>query len=200
MNPWDDNDVLALKFLSFKLQLSDMEMDMNSYGKWYKAIITDNIDLTYQILRQRDLQKKKKLLDGYFAPKEQNIDNLARKYLGYHSLTQCQRSLTLAFVFGSRQTLAAMLENGADPLTCDKTGDTILHNVIAVASSYPDTEADLSAMYTYFMHLLTPEQQKVILYKENALGLRPLEEAAQKGCVTLLKTIFMTPGELITLI
>ena len=33
-----------------------------------------------------------------------------------------------------------------------------------------------------------------MLYKENALGLRPLEDAAQKGCALLVKSIFKTPG------
>ena len=48
----------------------------------------------------------------------------------------------------------AMLQNGADPLLTEINGDMILHSVTSVASSYPDTEADLAETYTYFMNLL----------------------------------------------
>ena len=172
-----------------------MDMDMECYGRWHYAICADNLDLTHQILDEIDIQEKKKYLNGSFTHKGQHMDTIVNRCLGHDSITQCQKSLALAFVFGSRQTLAAMLEYGADPLTSDTNGDTILHTVTSVAKSYPDIESDLAETYVYFMNLLTPEQQRELLHKENSLGLRPLEDAAQKGCVILLKTIFKTPGD-----
>ena len=189
MQPGKDNCVLP-----FELESSDMEMDMERYGHWHNAIITDNIDLTHDILGKLNSQEKNKFLNGYFNSKEHYIDAIARKYLVNGSLLRDQKSLTLAYVFGSRQTLKAMLEYGADPLRYNANGDTILHTITSVAKSYPDIEADLAETYVYFMSLLTQEQQRELLYKENSLGLRPLEDAAQKGCITLLKTIFNTPG------
>ena len=164
-------------------------MDIESYGRWHDAICTNSRDLTTEILRELDLHDRKKHLDGYFTSQEQDTDNTTQ------TLSHCQKSLTLAFVFGSRHTLAAMLEYGADPLISNANGDTILHTVTSVAKCYPETESDLADMYVYLMTLLTPEQQREILFKENALGLRPLEDAAQKGCIILLKTIFNTPGD-----
>ena len=183
---------------NLKLQISDMEMGLDSYGQWHNAIITNNIDVIKQILGELDLQEKKKYLNGHFSSTEQNVDTIAGRCLGHSTFTQCQRPLTLAFVFGSKETIAAMLENGADHMITETNGDTILHSITSVAHSYPDSEAELSNTYTYFMSLLSSDQQRELLHTENVLGLRPLEDAARQGCITLLRSIFKTPHVYLT--
>ena len=187
-----------MKMINLKLvsqtPLRMNNMDMDKYSDWYEAIKSDSTEFIFLSVINLSETERYKYLNGYFVFDDDGAQKVASNHFGHNTMVQCQRPMTMAFVFGSRRTLAAMLEYGADPLVTESNGDTILHSVTSVASSYPDTEADLSEMYTYFMSLLTLKQQKELLYKENALGLRPLEDAAQKGCVLLLKSIFKTPG------
>ena len=171
-----------------------MEMPMEKYLDWHTAIMTDDSEFITSTVIKSYENEKERYFNGFFTSDDDGTYEVAKKHFGMNSMVQCQRPLTLAFVSGSRKTLVAMLQNGADPLLTEINGDTILHSVTSVASSYPDTETELAETYTYFMSLLSLEQQKELLYKENALGLRPLEDAAQKGCVLLLKSIFKTPG------
>ena len=171
-----------------------MEMPMEEYAKWHESIVKDQADFMESTVLKLSESHRHIYMNGYFVSNDDGTDQMIKKHFGKDFMTQCHRPLTLAFVFGSKKILAAILENGADPLVTESNGDTILHSVTSVANSYPDTESDLAATYTYFMSLLSLKQQKELLYKENTLGLRPLEDAAQKGCALLLKSIFQTPG------
>ena len=185
---------MTARHLNFVSQAPMDSMEMEKYADWHEAIKSDSTEFMLSSVINLSENERYKYLNGYFVFDDDDADRIAKNHFGHNTMVQCQRPITMAFVFGSRRTLAAMLENGADPLLTESNSDTILHSVTSVASSYPDTESDLAEMYTYFMSLLSLEQQKELLYKENALGLRPLEDAAQKGCVLLLKSIFKTPG------
>ena len=154
----------------------DMTMSLDTYRDWHKAIITDNLEFTTNLLAGLHPADKEKHLNGCFVYSDSETRRVLERNFGREVEVQCYRPLGLAVVFGSRNVLRVMLEHGADPTRRETNQDTILHMIISVASSYDNTECGLTEMLVYLMSLLTKQQQKWLLFSENALGLRPLED------------------------
>ncbi|KAK2162920.1 hypothetical protein LSH36_89g00026 [Paralvinella palmiformis] len=173
--------------------IDDMEMPVDKFADWHRAIIGDDLDFFTLTLETYSQTERDRCLNGYFVSVEDDSERIIKKHFKRDSLIKCQKPLALAFIFGSRKLLKVMLENGADPLGTESNQGTILHSIIAVASLYPELEKGLAETYPYFIGLLSSEERKQLLFSENDLGLRPLEYAAHRGCVSLVRAIFQTP-------
>ncbi|KAK2141863.1 hypothetical protein LSH36_1030g00020 [Paralvinella palmiformis] len=177
-----------------KIDVPDLTMPIDRYSEWLTAIIDDDVVYMTNTVSNLSKSDKHRHFNGHFTTEDRETERIFHIHFKKHSRIHCQKPLILAFIYGSKKVMAAMLEHGADPLAKESNLDTILHNVASVANSYPETEPELAEMYGYFMDLLSKKQQKELLYSENELGLRPLEDAAHKGCSLLVKSIFQTPG------
>ncbi len=173
----------------------DPLLPMSEYAHWFDAIQSDDLDGMRAILDQVQPKDIPKMIRGRFQYRSKTSERVLGKMGSQNRMElSVSRPLSVAVLFGAARAIQILLQEGADPLATEENHSNVVHCLVLVAWLENDKEVEMLENYRLLIKLLTEDQKREILYQENAAGLRPLELAAQKGCLTLFKGIFQTPG------
>ncbi len=172
-------------------------MDIEKYQFWFDALRSNNEDTVLATLNQSDKEETDRLLNGWF--KCDDDEKLHKIFTEARSSNfSITRPFILAGVSGSYDTLACLLQQGADP-HCREEGDhNLLHSMVLISHCFPQQEEDQARWYGRCSKILGNERMALLLRGENSDGLRPLELAAKLGSCKMVKVILETPGVYLT--
>ena len=157
---------------------------------WLTAVTNNNVNHVQEILASAS-NSKNILLNKRFTNLYDDMGARAGYFLARYRV---DNAVLAAVVNGSRDVLQCLLDHGADPLITDEHDDNIAHTVVSIVTAHPQLEDVQLGNLEHFLNVLPIKQRQNILKTENKLRLRPLEYALYKGCITLFKCIFQTPG------
>lgn len=174
---------------------SDQEMPLLMYQTWFDAIESDDIESAKRILTgvrtEVDIMLNGKFQFHYFTSGSKN-----KIWKQKNKTLPCffQRPVVLAAVFRSKEVLKFILNQGADIYLNDGGDNNIIHAIVWGAALQPEFENEYKEIYLMITDSLSRQEQKSLLMRENADGLRPLELAARLTTFYLFITIFNTEG------
>lgn len=168
-------------------------MNMAHYQYWYDVIVRDDAHQAESILNSASPPEKDLLLKGTFEFEEFGDHGMAgkRKYrirLPFH----------LAVAFCCKKIIKLFMTYDINVECCDQFNRNALHSCVSVAFSFPDMEAAMSQLIPWFEELVGLETFCRMQSQENCDRLRPLEYAAQQGCLQVMSSIFQTRGNVST--
>ncbi len=185
------------KIVPSLIEVSTESMDVEEYQFWFDALRNNNEDTVVATLNQSDSDEKHRMLNGWFKYSD---DKNLQDFLTHtkRSNFDTTRPFILAGVSGSHETLACLLQNGADPYCLEEGDHNLLHSMVLISNCFPQQEEDQARWYSKSAKILGNEQMALLLRGENADGLRPLELAAKLGCCKMVKAMLETPGVYLT--
>ncbi len=161
-------------------------LPFEEYEDYLKALKSDDVDTVTELLDQAGEKKIDAMLNGTFQFAQ---DTFVKK----SDSTRFSKPLVVAVVAGSLAVVQVLFDRRCDVFQCNSNRENILHAV--VLANYLEILSTERAMkiYKIVVSLVeTPVLQKLLL-SENSGGLRPVELAANLGCVSLYETIHLTP-------
>ncbi|CAD5125478.1 DgyrCDS13692 [Dimorphilus gyrociliatus] len=174
---------------------SDQEMPLLMYQTWFDAIEKDDLESAKRILTgvrtEVDIMLNGKFEFHYFTNSSKN-----KIWKQKNKTLPCffQRPVVLAAVFRSKEVLKFILNQGADIYLNDGGDNNIIHAIVWGAALQPEYENEYKKIYRMITDSLSRQEQKSLLMRENADGLRPLELAARLTTFYLFIAIFNTEG------
>lgn len=192
-----ENQISAIDSEILDLELSPIKMQISEYSEWFDIIIKDDVVAATEFLRDKPETEKSHLLNGccfdYDIPVsiEENKEklNVVEK-----CLTRVNMPFHIAISFCSKEIAGLFLENDADVLQRNEYGN-VLHAGITVAFAQLMSQVEISKMIKWLIGQLDLRTVKALLLQENTDGLRPLEYAAQQGCLHLMNLILEIKGQ-----
>ena len=157
---------------------------------WMDNIRLNNADGMQAILESCNSKEANTLLNGRFDYLDSNLSKTLRLY--HPARTYYTYPVTIAASYGAVDVLTLLIENGADPLICESGGNNIFHTLIDVSCASPKSESRMAEIYRELTRRLSLGVQRKLLSMENSYDLRPIEYAAGKGCVLMLRSILET--------
>ena len=85
---WQDI-TLQFKLLPNEVKLADMEMQMEKYLDWHKAIMTDNSEFITSTVIKSPESVKERYFNGLFISDDDGTGEIAKKHFGINSKVQC---------------------------------------------------------------------------------------------------------------
>ena len=168
----------------------NMHIPCNESRQWLDAMRLNDSDHVLETLCTAEEDEKRRLVNGQFNIKD--VDVIQQVFHIYPDTIHCTYPITVAILYGSFDVVTILLEHGADPLVCEERGENILHMLVLVNATCPTQENNIVQVYINFAKILPLHIQKSLLHGDNYFGLRPLEYAANKGCIKLLRAMLET--------
>lgn len=162
------------------------DLPTSKYQTWFSAIVQDNVDYVSEILGQASMEEKHVLLTlpfNYFEKDKTNLYKLPTKNICY--------PFHLAVAMSSRKVASLFLSKyHVDVTKTDATKSNVLHCCVLAGFLFPKMEDSICKSVAWLLDQVDLETLSTLMKQENKDGFRPLEFAAQQGCLKLMK-IFM---------
>lgn len=155
------------------------------------AIIQNDAEQVKHLLNGQSELTRDLLLEGtlYDADDKQRTGEFR-----FTATSYCpEKAWMLAAIYNSRDVMKVMLEHGTDPCQKTSNGNSVLHVLVAFASTLSE-EMEKKLIYTakYIKTLVGEISFRNLLLGENDDDLRPLELAAHLGAIWFFLFIFET--------
>ncbi len=164
-----------------------------AFEHYYEALVHNDSAKVEFLLKQVSNIQKNCMVNGQFVY-ESGEDNTLTKALS----PRMSRPLHVASMVGSADAVEVLIKHGADVLQKNQYKENIIHSIVAGCSL--DLISNKTAVKAYHKLLshLDRATIKELLMHENLKGFRPLEMAANLGCVLLYEAIQLTPDIYVT--
>lgn len=96
--------------------------------------------------------------------------------------------LHIALSSCSKDVCQLLMDYSVNVLTVDLNHYNVLHACVVSAFNRPEIERQLCSNVDWFLTQITSDQVRQLMHQENKDGFRPVEFAAQQGCLMLMKT------------
>ncbi len=163
----------------------------HEFESYHEALQNNNMDVVASLLSQRRVSQRFALLNGEF-----DLGDGSWVPLSY--LSRVSRPLFMAVMTGSVEVTELLLKEGADVHQTNTHGENIIHSLVAACSLNLISTDNSIKTYKGLVSVLDFLDLKKLLLQENKTELRPLEMAANLGCVSLLETMLLTPEVYVT--
>ena len=163
-------------------------LPFSSHEHYFEALAQNDVAEVKLLLTQATSFDRKEMLNGSFEFDEDELP------FAHPLLTRMTKPLLVAVMKGSCAVIEYMIQQGADVLQENSKKENIIHT-LAVAS-YFELQAEESIVSVYKELILKLDKDKIrdLLMHENCSGFRPLEMAANLGCILLYEAIQLTPN------
>ncbi len=158
---------------------------------YYEALETNNAEKVALILSPATTQKRKALLDGQFDFGEEST-------IPQTHLSRLSRPLFVATMMGAMEVVELLIKQGADVHQENCHGENIVHTLVAASALDNISEDEAVKFYQSLVTVVGKSDIHKLLFYENRDGLRPMEMAANLGCITLYEAIHLTPDVFVT--
>lgn len=189
-----DSDQAGIILTSFNQQFKkeqerDFPLDIAKHQEWFDVIISDDVEKAESIFSSVSQTEIHRLINVEFDFESDPlttvaINNKFRILIPFH----------IAMAFCAKGVVKLFLTNGAEIHNQDQYKRNVLHSCIILAISLPSLETQITEIIMWFAKEVGDEDWQALLYQENEDGLRPLECAAQQGCLKIMKTLLESPG------
>ncbi len=163
----------------------------SKYGSYFRAIQENDVDTVSGVLRNASPTQCQLLTNGLFCAEEENLEPK-------HVTRRMTRPLIVAVMMGSVEVMKLLLEKGAKIFQENCFKENMVHSLVASNSLELISEQRSICTYKSVMQHVDTQDLVVLLKHENSDGLRPLEMAANLGCLNLYEVIHHTPGVYVT--
>ena len=162
-----------------------------AHERFYKALLHNDTNQLLGVLSQASAPEKSSLINGEFCVEGK---------LNFSSpiLKRMTRPLLVAAMVGSVEVVELLVKHGANVFQENAFHENIFHSVVAASSLEVIFEKRAVSVFKRITETFHKGETYKLLLAENNNGLRPLEMAANLGCVLLYETIQMTPGVYLT--
>ena len=160
---------------------------------WHKALICDDVVALKEYLETSSETDKLCLINGRFDYQDHTLDGLQVSGT-LAEIRKCTYPFTIAVFYGSWKVVSALLEEGVDPLVQEEHEENILHLLVVLAAENLRPEENALKTYATLMGMLSVELKRALLHAENGIHQRPIEYAANRGTIQLLRAMFDTNG------
>lgn len=186
------NNILAK--LTVPLEHGNTCLQLTKYQEWYDILVKDDFQCAEMLLSRVLNSYRDILLNSRFSFKAGN------KGFGKEKTSKEKVNLPLhvAVCSISKRTTQLMLSYGVDVLGINTESNNVLHSAVYTAFTTPKLETNICEVIKWFLAQLDYKDVHHLLFQENQNGLRPIELAAQQGCLNLMKTLFETKGHMIS--
>ena len=144
-------------------------------------------------MKDQVILEKSSLINGRFDYQDQTLDGLQVS----GTLAEIRRftyPFTIAVFYGSWKVVAVLLKEGVDPLAQEEHEGNILHLLVFLTAENLKPEDNVLQIYNTLMGILSLENKRTLLHAENGIYQRPIEYAANRGTIQLLRAMFDTHG------
>ncbi len=153
--------------------------------QYYRALESNNVEEVTQYLSESSTRETR--LNGEF-----NFGDVS--FIPEGELARLCRPLFVAVMMGAVDVMEFLIKQGADVHKENIHGENIIHTIVAASALDLVPEERAVCMYKRLVVLLKFPVLEKLLMHENMDGLRPLEMAANLGCLSLYECIHFTPG------
>ncbi len=154
---------------------------------YYDALQNNNTIAVASVLSGAGDYQRKALLNGPF-------DFGGASLVPANYMSRMSRPLLISVMTGSVKVMELLLKEGADIHQTNTHGENIIHSLVAASSLNLICTEEAIKTYKKLVSVLDSLDLEKLLLQENKTELRPLEMAANLGCVSLLETILLTCG------
>lgn len=170
---------------------SPEQISARRYQEWFDILVRDDARTAEILLNTITKEERELLLTSDFDFEDTEgfgiqEENMEKVTLPFHVAIGCC----------SRKVAEVMLTFGADVLARNNAGNNILHSCVITAFNRPETEEDLCETIKWLLKQVNSDTIPKLLFTENDAGLRPVEFAAQQGCLKIMMTLFYTRGHI----
>ena len=165
----------------------------SEYSTWHTALMCGDIVTLHKYLDRSSDSEKLCLVKGRFDYQDHTLDG-PHASGALTAITRCTYPFTIAVFYGSWNVVAVLLDEGADPSVQEEHKENILHLLVVLAADNLIHENDVVEIYDTLMGMLSVELKQTLLHAENGIHQRPLEYAANRGTIQLLRAMFDTYG------
>lgn len=163
----------------------------SAYEPYYEALVKNDVEKVEEFLAEASEAERYAMLNGTF-------DFDGEKHASNVALSRLAKPLFAAATMGSVEVIAALLEEGVQILQENKHKENIFHAIVLANANDIMTKENAVCVYERLVVMLENSVVEKLLLHENIKGLRPLELAANCGCVLLYEKIHLTPGTYVT--
>ena len=166
-------------------------LSYHDYGSYYDALQNNDTAVVASLISEVGASHREALLNAEFE-----FSNSSKVPTPY--LSRMSKPLFIAVMTGSVEVMELLLKEGADIHQTNTHGENIIHSLVAASSLNSISENEAVKIYIKLVLILDNLYLEKLLLQENKTKLRPVEMAANLGCVSLLETILLTPGVYVT--
>ena len=166
-------------------------LSYHNYGSYYDALQNNDTAVVASLISEVGASHREALLNAEFE-----FSNSSKVPTPY--LSRMSKPLFIAVMTGSVEVMELLLKEGADIHQTNTHGENIIHSLVAASSLNLFSENEAVKVYTKLASILDHLDLVKLLQQEDKTKLRPLEMAANLGCVSLLEKILLTPGVYVT--
>lgn len=162
----------------------------SQFQEWFDILVKDDVESADILMKTTPDEGKSILLNCAF--------NFTSESLGFGVVEKNNEKVNLplhvAVGCASKKVTELMLQHDVDVLSTNEDGNNVLHSAVVSAFNLPKFEKKICKAVAWFLEQLNKDYTLTLLFQENKDGLRPIELAAQQGCLILMKTFFETKG------
>ena len=171
----------------------DGQMPIEIYGAWFTAITENNTHAMAKTMEETSATEQNRLLNGRFI--YPNIPKNAWKHSQVRQpMCKYERPLFVAVVHRNADAMWYLIEHGADVLSKDVHGGTLVHAMLWASANDEDNADAYDGLYEGLMAVLGTEEKKDLLLSQDNDKMLPIELASAIGNVSFLVKIFQTEG------
>jgi hypothetical protein len=165
----------------------------SQYQDWFDIIIKDDIENALELFGTIPEAQKISLMHNSFKFNNNVIE--FGKTAEIHS--KVNLPFHTAIACGSKKVAELMINEGVKITGVNSDKNNSLHTAIIFAFNIPKSEKKVCKTLCWLFEKLMEHTLHDLLFKENKECLRPLEMAAQQGCLQIMKLLFETKGHVI---
>ena len=167
--------------------LESQVLMQEEWDDYFETLKQNNRDKLEEIFLDASKKERSVMLNGWFSYQDKIPSKSA-------VLGRMSRPLLVAVMIGAKEAAEFLIKNGADVSQENSFQENLFHSLVAASSFEIITESKAASLYKWFQTVMEKTLLCDLLMHENADGLRPMEMAANLGCLLLYEEIQLTPG------
>ena len=167
-----------------------LNLSYQQHLSYYRALENNDVSDISRFIAESG--RKAAMLNGWFDYGEEET------LIPQTHLSRLSRPLFLAAMMGSVEVVELLIKKGADVHQQNCYSENIIHSLVAANSLDFITDGRALKLFRKLVTMQVSEELGKLLFQENVDGLRPVEMAANLGCITLYEAIHLSPNVYVT--